>query len=395
MILAQNGNIGVAMRMGGSLGGEPAGALSEAERLDRLRLIRSENVGPITFRRLVEQFGSARRALAVLPDLARRGGRKDPVRLCSPAEAEREIKDLERLGGSLIAAGEPGYPLALAHIEDAPPLLSLLGERSMLERPAVGVVGARNASIGGRRLAQAIAADLGRAGFVVVSGLARGIDTAAHEGSLSTGTIAIVAGGVDSIYPRENDSLYKRIVGCGAVVSEMPLGTVARARDFPRRNRLISGLSRGVVVIEAGAKSGSLITARMALDQGREVFAVPGSPLDPRSQGANDLLRQGAILTESAADVLGVLSELSKPSLAEPQSIEFPTTYRELTDETDAERARHRVEEMLSPVPVTVDEVLRNCQISPPVLLLVLLEIELAGRLERHPGHRVSLIQRG
>lgn len=391
----QNSNSLGGLRADGSAPGRSAGALSDPERLDRLRLIRSENVGPITFRRLIAQFGSARRALAVLPDLARRGGRRDPVRLCSPAEAERELEGLERLRGHLVLAGEPGYPPCLAHIEDAPPLLSLLGDQSLLERPAIGMVGARNASIGGRRLARTIASDIGQAGFAVVSGLARGIDTAAHEGSLPTGTIAVVAGGVDSIYPRENDSLYRQIVGSGAVVSEMPLGTVARARDFPRRNRLISGLSQGVVVIEAGIKSGSLITARIALDQGREVFAVPGSPLDPRSHGGNDLLRQGAILTETAADVLGALSRPSPPSLAEPQGVEFPATYAEVADETEVEKARHAVEEILSPVPVTVDEVLRNCQISPPVLLLVLLEIELAGRLERHPGHRVSLIQRG
>ena len=371
----------------------PCPALSATELVDWIRLIRSENVGSVTFRRLLERYGRADRALKALPDLARQGGRRGRIRIYPVAEAEREIDRLGRLGARLLALGEPAYPAALAQIEDAPPLLSILGHPSLLGAPAVGVVGARNASLGGRRLARSIAADLGRGGLVVVSGLARGIDTAAHEGALETGTVAVLAGGVDSVYPRENDSLWRAIAERGAVVSEMPPGLIAKARDFPRRNRLISGLSLGVVVIEAGARSGSLITARMALEHGREVFAVPGSPLDPRSLGTNDLIRQGAVLTESAQDVLNILKGQSPTLLEEPQSIDFKGTSIEPPDQAEVDRARSIVQENLSPAPVTVDEILRSCQLSPPVVSLVLLELELAGRLERHPGNKVSLIR--
>ena len=368
-------------------------APSAAELVDWIRLIRSENVGPITFRRLLDRYGRADLALKALPGLARRGGQRAPIRLYPRAEAEREIDVLGRLGARLMALGEPDYPAALAQIEDAPPLLSILGHPRLLGTPAVGVVGARNASLGGRRLARAIAADLGRGGLVVVSGLARGIDTAAHEGALATGTVAVLAGGVDSIYPRENDSLWRAIAEQGAVVSEMPPGQIAKARDFPRRNRLISGLSLGVVVIEAGARSGSLITARMALEHGREVFAVPGSPLDPRSLGTNDLIRQGAVLTESAHDVLNTLKGRPPAPLEEPQTIDFTGYSIEPPSPAEVDRARSAIEENLSPTPVTVDEILRSCQLSPPVVSLVLLELELAGRLERHPGNKVSLIR--
>lgn len=364
-----------------------------SEKLDWIRLIRSENVGPITFRRLLQRFGSAKQALAALPDLARRGGQTKAIRIYSEREARRELEKLTAAGGRMLFLGETDYPPLLAHIEDAPPLLSIIGHDKILERPAVGIVGARNASVAGQRFAKRIASELGAAGLIVVSGLARGIDAAAHQGALATGTIAVMAGGVDSVYPRQNDALYGEIAEHGAIVSEMPLGTVARARDFPRRNRLVSGLGMGVVVIEAGARSGSLITARMSLEQGRDVFAVPGAPTDPRSSGGNDLIRQGAILTESADDVLGVLNGLETKSLEEPQPIDFIDAIPISVDAAEVEKARSAIEESLSSVPVTVDEIIRNCQFSPSVVSVVLLDMELAGRLERHPGHQVSLLQ--
>lgn len=366
--------------------------ISAAERLDWLRLIRSENVGPRTFFRLMERFGTASAALAALPDLARRGGRSKPIQICPKAVAEREAENADRLGATMLAAIEPAYPRMLAAIDDAPPILYVLGNVSLLGRSHVAMVGARNASINGRNLARRMAADLGRGGMVVASGLARGIDTAAHEGSLAQGTVAVMAGGVDIIYPPENERLFGEIVAAGAVVSEMPPGTQPQASHFPRRNRIVSGISLGVVVIEASLKSGSLITARMAADQGREVFAVPGSPLDPRAHGPNDLIRHGAILTESASDVLNVLSDLFRRPLAEGKRTDFTGAPAAIPDDEELARARHTIVRSLGPTPVTVDSLIRECQLSPPVVSMILLELELAGRLERHPGHQVSLL---
>jgi len=363
--------------------------LSDAERLDWLRLIRSENVGPITFWRLMERFGSAGRALDALPDLARRGGRG--MTACAVADAEREMESVVKAGARLVARGEPDYPPLLAHIEDAPPLLAMIGSGDLFANPAVAVVGARNASINGTRFAQKLAADLGGAGVLVVSGLARGIDAAAHAGALETGTAAVVAGGIDVVYPEENAALRDEIAERGALVSEVEPGVQPQASHFPRRNRLISGIARGTVVVEAGPRSGSLITARMALEQGREVFAVPGSPLDPRSRGGNDLLRQGATLTESAEDVLTVLAEMA-PARRQPTPADFLASEPEALPGSDLDAAHRAVTEMLSPVPVTVDELVRACHMSPAVVATAVLELELAGRLERHPGNRISLI---
>ncbi|HYE52899.1 MAG TPA: DNA-processing protein DprA [Azospirillaceae bacterium] len=366
-------------------------ALSQTERLDWLRLIRSENVGPITFHRLVERFGSAGEALRALPDLARRGGRSQPLRLCPKGEAEREMAAGERLGARLLAACEPDYPRALAAVDDAPPTLWVMGHAGLLARPAVAVVGARNASIAGRNMAQRLARDLADAGLLVVSGLARGIDTAAHAGALAGGTAAVMAGGVDVVYPPENEGLHRDIAARGVLVAESPIGTEPQARHFPRRNRVISGLSLGVLVVEAALKSGSLITARLALEQGRELFAVPGSPADPRCQGCNRLIKEGALLVETADDVLEALRGASPPPLREPERGLFRPGPAAPPDESELERARAVVVESLSPTPVLVDEVIRGCQISPPVVLTVLLELELAGRIQRHPGGRVSL----
>ncbi|KGM32202.1 DNA-processing protein DprA [Inquilinus limosus] len=371
--------------------------LSEAERLDWLRLARTDAVGPITFHDLIARYGSAGAAIQALPELSRRGGRRAELKPPSVAEARRELDALARIGGRLVAACEPDYPGILAMIEDAPPVLSLLGRGELAARPMVGIVGARNASLNGRRFAHGMARQLGEAGFTVVSGFARGIDTAAHEGALATGTLAVLAGGIDIIYPPENAGLYDRLAESGLVVAECALGTQPTARHFPRRNRLISGLSLGVVVIEAALRSGSLITARMAAEQGRQVLAVPGSPLDPRAQGCNRLIRGGATLVESAEHVIEALApQISSPLLREPPPAPRPSSI--LVPEgadgagTDRDRAMARVLELLSPTPTAVDELLRDCQLSPPVVLTVLLELELAGRIERQPGNRISLL---
>jgi DNA processing protein len=365
-------------------------ALSAAERLDWLRLIRSENVGPITFFQLMARFGSARDALAALPELARRGGRSKAIRLCDKASAEREIEGLAGLGAKLVAWGEDEYPAPLAALEDAPPLVAVRGHPHILKRPALAIVGARNASANGRRFAQTIARELGEAGIVISSGLARGIDAAAHEGALETGTVAVVAGGIDVVYPKENAGLYDRIAEQGVVMAEEPLGMEPQARHFPKRNRLISGVALGVIVVEAAQRSGSLITARFALEQGREVFAVPGSPLDPRCRGTNDLIRNGATLVESAADVLPQIAGMLRPAAGE----KTPHSYAGAPPrfgEQELDSARAKVVESLGPTPVQVDEIVRQCQLSPAIVAAVLLELELADRLDRHPGHQVSL----
>ena len=365
--------------------------LNPAERLDWLRLIRSENVGPITFYQLLARFGSAEAALAALPEIARRGGRAKPLAICPRNTAERELQQVQAIGARLVAWGEPDYPRALAAVDDAPPLISMKGKVALLERPAIAVVGARNASANGRRFARDIAAQLGHHGILVISGLARGIDAAAHEGAVATGTAAVLAGGIDQVYPEENRALQERIAEQGILVAEMPVGTEPQARHFPRRNRIISGVSLGVVVVEAAMRSGSLITARFALDQGREVFAVPGSPLDPRCRGTNDLIRNGAILVESVDDILRELAPHLAAPLAERKR-DFLTGPALSPSETDLDRARERVTQLLSPTPVPVDELVRQCQLSPALVITTLLELELGGHLERHPGNQVSLL---
>lgn len=365
-------------------------ALSDEQRIDWLRLIRSDNVGPRTFRTLVDHCGSARAALDRLPELARRGGAAGGPRICSRADAEREIKASAAMGVHLIAQGEPDYPLRLQMIDDAPPLLAVRGELSALAMPMIAIVGARNASAAGVKFAERIARDLGEAGFGIASGLARGIDAGAHRASLATGTIAVLAGGHDRIYPPEHIGLAESILTAGALVSEMPLGWEPRARDFPRRNRLISGLSVGVVVIEAARRSGSLITARLALEQGREVFAVPGSPLDPRCEGSNGLLKQGATLVTEVSDVTTVLEPiLGSPtalSAREPEAGPVPEPSEPAT------RERAAIVGLLGPTPVGLDDLVRLSGSSPAVVRTVLLELELAGRLARHGGGLVSLL---
>ncbi len=367
--------------------------LTAAEKLDWLRLIRSDNVGPITFYKLLERFGDAKSALDALPELARQGGGRR-LKVCTPAAAEKEMEALSAVGASLVARGEPDYPPLLAHIEDAPPLISLLGHPHLLAKKAIAVVGARNASRNGLGFTEKLARDLGEGGLLVVSGMARGIDAAGHRGALKTGTLAVMGGGIDVVYPKENQSLYENLMDQGAIISEIAPGTQPKARHFPRRNRLISGVARGVIVVEASPRSGSLITARMALEQGREVFAVPGSAVDPRARGTNRLLRQGANLTESAEDVFEVLNEARMTPLEDNKAIDFKGNIPEPPAPGEIDRARGVIEKSLGPTPSLVDEIIRNCQFSPPVVSWVLLELELAGRLERHPGNQVSLIKR-
>lgn len=363
--------------------------LSDSERRAWIRLARVSNVGPVTFAQLVARFGSAAAALEEVPRLVRRGGGEAP-RLPSDADARREIDALAKLGGRLVASVEPDYPRGLKALEAPPPIIAVLGHDALLKREMIAVVGARNASALGRKLANSLSAELGAAGLIVVSGMARGIDTAAHEGALKSGTCAVVAGGIDIIYPPENASLYERIKAEGVIVSEMPLGQPPQARHFPRRNRIISALARGVIVVEAAEGSGSLITANYALDQNREVFAVPGSPLDPRAKGANRLLRQGAVLTETADDVLSVLRPILGGEFQEPaRDLGLaPLTGQPTDEETD--RVRSLIEEALGPAPISVDELIRLCGAPAAAVLTVILELELAGRLARHPGNRVS-----
>ena len=367
-------------------------AMGEASRRAWLRLIRSENVGPVTFRDLVNHFGSAREALDALPELARRGGARGRIRIASEVEVDRELAAAAAMGARFVALGEPDYPAHLRTIEGPPPLLALKGGPGVCRRHGVAIVGARNASLAGRKMAALMARGLGEAGYVTVSGLARGIDAAAHEASLDTGTVAVFAGGLDRLYPPENEGLAGRIVDSGgALISEMPFGWEPRARDFPRRNRLISGIALGVVVIEAAARSGSLHTARFAAEQGREVFAVPGSPLDPRAEGTNDLIRQGATLVANAAQVVEGLMPIlgrraDRPALEAAAAEDFDRPL-DASDE-----ARRLIVEALGPTPVTIDEILRATGVGAGALQLVLMELTLAGRLERMAGGRVALV---
>ncbi|HIC79429.1 MAG TPA: DNA-protecting protein DprA [Kiloniellaceae bacterium] len=378
--------------------------LDDEARLAWLRLIRSENVGPVVFRQLLDRFGSPAAALSALPEVAARAGGKRRIRVCSRADAEAEMTATRQAGAKLLASCEPAYPALLRELEDAPPLLIVLGDPAALSAPAVGIVGARNASANGRRFAQGLAAEIAEAGYAVVSGMARGIDTAAHLGALPRPSVAVLAGGVDVVYPPENDRLHRDLQDQGAVISEMPLGTKPQARHFPRRNRLISGLSCGLVIVEAAKRSGSLITARFAAEQGRDVFAVPGSPLDPRAAGCNHLIREGATLVESAAQILDDLrapsptptgSSAPGPSPTGLQQVPAPQAppppRPAIAESVEAGPSERRdLEELLGPEPIMVDELVRLSGLPIGVIHNALLDLELAGRIERHPGNRVA-----
>jgi len=330
------------------------------------------------------------------------------ISLCSSGKAEDEWARWEAIGATLIGIGDTRYPNALAHIPDPPPFFGAIGRLELLEKTGIGIVGARNASANGCLVAETLARDLGAHHLVVVSGLARGIDTAAHRGAIATGTVAVLGGGIDVVYPRQNRRLFETIAGDGLLVSEMPPGTQPMARHFPRRNRIISGLTAGVVVVEAAPRSGSLITARLALEQGREVFAVPGSALDPRSRGTNELIRQGAVLTESADDILrelaSMLSHMSDTTATPPPSnrlhlVAPPTASTPATDEAtkvppncvETEGLDRELQSILGPVPTPIDDVIRQLEVPPAALSTALMELELAGRLRRHPGNMVSV----
>lgn len=365
----------------------PQPKLNEAERRDWLRLARTENVGPITFRQLLARFGSASAALAALPELAARGGKRN---LIPPSITliEREMAAHAQNGARLVTLQDADYPPLLAAIEDAPPVISVRGQISLLHKPRmIAIVGARNASLNGRRLAEMLARDLGKVGAVTISGMARGIDTAVHQGSLTTGTVAVLAGGVDNIYPPENSALYENLTQHGCIVAEMPWGSVPRAQHFPRRNRIISGLAQGVVVIEAALQSGSLITARTALEQGREVFAVPGSPLDPRATGTNNLIKQGATLIQNATDILEHLPR--EFCLTEPARDSFTAAPSTAPAPQELEKIRDQVIDCIGVSPTEVDELIRECHCSAAAITVVLLELELAGQIQRLPGNRV------
>ena len=367
--------------------------LSDTERLDWLRLIRSENVGPITFHQLLDRFGSASAALAALPDLARRGGRSKVLKIAGKAEAEAERDGLARIGARLVAWSEADYPARLSNIDDAPPLLAMKGHGDLARKHGVAIVGARNASAIGLRFTRDLAHEIAKQDLVVISGLARGIDRAAHEGALlhaDGGTYAFIGTGIDMAFPPENADLHDRLAERGAIYAEMPLGTGVKGQNFPRRNRLISGASLGVLVVEAAMKSGSLITARFAASQGREVMAVPGSPLDPRCHGTNDLIRNGAALIERLEDVLAVIDPIRRGSLQMPERSYAPAPAQAVNDD-DIVAAHRRLEELLSPTPVGIDELIRLSGHSPAAIQTALLELELAGRILRQRGNKVSL----
>jgi DNA processing protein len=362
----------------------------------RLRLARAENVGPRTYQALVRRFGSPEAALEALPEMTRRGGRSKTIKAPDQESVAAEVASLSKLGGVLIASDDPTYPDLLNQIYDPPPVLTALGDTALLSRPMIGMVGARNASAAGRRFAESMARELGEAGYGVVSGLARGIDTASHQGSLATGTIAVLAGGIDNIYPPENASLYQSIADQGLLLCDQPLGLTPRSGHFPRRNRIVAGLALGVVVVEATERSGALITARLAAENGRDVFAIPGNPGDPRARGPNRLIKDGAALVESTQDVLSLLRETGRsipiqPREPEPEGFDFGTIPDDPPPNQDAQE---RVLSALGSTPVEVDELVRRCQVTPSEAQILLLELELAGRVERHPGNRISLISR-
>lgn len=380
---------------------ETKSSFSHTERLARLRLVRTGGIGPVTFRALLDRFGTAEAALDGAQQMARKNGRKKPLYVPGKSRCERELEAADAFGAETLFLGEAGYPPLLAATEDAPPVIFIKGNTALARSRSIGIVGARNASAAGLKLTKSVAADLANAGFTIASGLARGIDTAAHQAALPIGTTACIAGGLDVAYPRENAALQAAIAESGLLVTEMPFGTQPQARHFPRRNRLISGLSEGVLVVEAAVRSGSLITARFAADQGRDVFAVPGSPLDPRARGGNSLIKDGAQLVESAADILAALPDHVLQPAALPVVKKVPrheTNAAALAatalkaDITPSDGALEGLLNLLSTTPVHTDEILRQTAASPHEVMSAFLELELAGKIARHSGGRISRI---
>lgn len=370
-------------------------SVEENERLALIRLIRSENIGLKTFYSLLELYKTPTKSLEKAEEMAARGKKK--IRICSASDVYEELENCEKYGAKIITKLDDEYPDQLAQITDAPPLLTILGNPQILAKQSIAIVGARNATANGCRFAYKIAESLGQKNYVVTSGLARGIDTAAHKGSVSTGTTAILAGGVDYIYPPENKKLYQNIVNNdGAIVAELPFGAAPKAQHFPQRNRIISGLSLGTVVVEAATRSGSLITARYALEHGREVFAVPGSPLDSRAEGPNKLIKEGAVLIESAEDIIHNLENPSAPRLNEgmfEDNIEdFPIEDLPEPSENDLDSARSEIKSLLGPTPVAIDELISQSGLPANLVQISLLELELDGLLTRHPGNKASIL---
>lgn len=367
--------------------------MNEKDLIACLRLSRSENVGAITYRRCIELFGSAQEALKEIPKMTSR--MKRSIKIASEDDVLPEVEFIKKHDGSFCIYGTDDYPKQLAALDDSPPVLMILGHGHLLHKKCFAIVGTRNASAQARLLTQDLARSLSEAGCVIVSGMARGIDTAAHQGALEGGTIAVLAGGIDHIYPPENEELYHSIVRLGALVSEMPVGSAPRPQSFPRRNRIISGLSRGVLVVEAPLKSGSIITANYAAEQGRDVFAIPGSPLDPRSGGPNKLLREGAILVERAADILDHLEDDAKLSeTPPPQTPSSPAMPKEQPDEQELHSLRQEIETLLSPTPIKIDVLIRETGANYQKVSYVLLALELEGRITYHGGQKVSLLMR-
>ena len=370
----------------------PNPTLRGTDPIDALRLIRSEQVGPMTFFHLVKFCGSVAKAIEMAPEISRRGGRKKPIVITPKAEAEREFAALTKFGARILLYGEEAYPRLLQYIPDAPPIITIRGHAHLFAEPKlVGMVGARNASANGCNFAKKLASDIGAAGYGIVSGLARGIDAAAHRGSMASGTIAVIGGGIDNIYPPENKALFDEIAASGVIISELPFGAQPHARSFPGRNRIIAGMSLGTVVVEASLKSGSLITANFATDYGRDVFSVPGSPMDPRCQGTNKLLRDGATMVESARDVISNLSPIGALPLAEPTLPGFEEPLSAALSDSLLNDARHALSIALSASPTPLDDILVVTGLTPHLLMAVLLELELAGRIERSAGGQVAL----
>ncbi len=377
----------------------PQAALDDVQRLACLRLIRSDNVGPVTFRELINLYGGATAALEALPELSRRAGRR--IAICPRDRAEAELAAAATLGAKPLFTIEPGYPAALAIVEQPPPLLYVKGDIGLLQRPAVAIVGSRDASAAGQKLTRLFASSLGGAGYVIVSGLARGIDAVAHQAALATGTIAVIAGGIDNVYPPENAQLFAAVGETGCLVTEMPPGFRPRGQDFPRRNRIIAGIARGVIVIEAARRSGTLITARLANEIGREVFAVPGHPLDPRAEGTNDLLKSGATIATTPEDVIGTLGPqiggpLPRagphwPLQAEEAMAPRPSPPSTPTPDTETQRSFDLVLATLGPAPVNLDEIARVTGLSVRSVQVAVLELSLAGRIDRHGAQLISL----
>lgn len=370
---------------------DAAESIDQVEKIARIRLFRSNHVGSVTFYHLLKRYGSAVKALEVLPELAKRGGLKSKIKIYEEALVEQELQEHDKSKAQLCVIGDGLYPQALAQFHDLPPVLSIAGNRALLARKIIAIVGARNCSITGKKMAAQLAQEIGEKGHVIISGLARGIDTQAHKASLESGSIGVIAGGINAVYPPENAPLFEEMREKGLLMAESPIGTEPQGILFPKRNRLIAALAQGVIVIEAASQSGSLITARFASEYNKDVFVVPGSPLDPRYQGSNQLIRGGAILVASSQDVLDIVDRPYALNFHEANSLD-EIDYSDIEEIPVSDTHREEVLSKLSTTPVTLDELIRECELSASVLSSIVLDLELAGRAMRHPGNQISRI---